>query len=72
VSCWDYARRYAAEKNTSITNPIAGFLSRLTVPHSIDKAPIVNWLSAILTNDITSQDYKRHLEKRINNVISAT
>jgi hypothetical protein len=58
------AKRYAAQNHTTLTELIESFLQRLPAQHSLENAPIVRRLSGSLSQDVTMQDYKDHLESK--------
>ena len=58
------AKRYAAQNDTTLTNLIEAYLRRIPARQSLEKAPIVRRLSGTLPQDVTIQDYKKHLEEK--------
>lgn len=57
-------KRYAAQNNTTLTDLIEAYLRRIPVQQPLDSAPIVRRLTGILSSDVTTQDYKKHLEEK--------
>ena len=57
-------KRYAAENNTTLTNLIEAYLRRIPAQGPLDNAPIVRRLSGMLSQGVTLQDYKNHLEEK--------
>ena len=57
-------KRYAAENNTTLTNLIEAYLRHIPAKGSLDNAPIVRRLSGMLSQGVTIQDYKNHLEEK--------
>jgi hypothetical protein len=55
-------KRYAAENNTTITDLIETYFRRILTQQTLDDAPIVRRLSGILTENVSLQDYREHLE----------
>jgi hypothetical protein len=60
----DNAKRYAAQNNTTLTELIESYLSRIPAQPSLQDAPIVRRLSGILPPNVTVQDYKNHLDEK--------
>jgi len=60
-------KRYAAQNNTTLTDLIEAYLRRIPVQQPLDSAPIVRRLTGILSSDVTTQDYKKHLEEKYGN-----
>jgi Family of unknown function (DUF6364) len=59
------AKRYAREQNTTLTQLISEYL--VQIPASIDElknAPIVKRLSGSLSQDVSIDDYKQHLQEK--------
>jgi hypothetical protein len=57
-------KRYAAENNTTLTDLIEAYLRRIPAQQPLDDAPIVRRLSGVLPEDISVDDYHRHLEDK--------
>jgi hypothetical protein len=57
-------KRYAAQNNTTLTELIESYLSRIPAQHPLENAPIVRRLSGILPANVTIQDYKNHLDEK--------
>jgi len=57
-------KRYAAKNNTTLTDLIEAYLRHIPAQEPFDHAPIVQRLSGILSQDISNQDYKKHLEEK--------
>jgi hypothetical protein len=59
------AKRYAREQNTTLTQLISEYL--VQIPASIEElenAPIVKRLSGSLSQDVSIEDYKQHLQEK--------
>jgi Family of unknown function (DUF6364) len=57
-------KRYAAQNNTTLTDLIEAYLRRIPAMESMDKAPIVRRLSGSLSQEVSLQDYKKHLDDK--------
>jgi len=57
-------KRYAAQNNTTLTNLIEAYLRQIPAQKPLDNAPIVRRLTGTLSQDISVQDYKKHLEEK--------
>jgi len=57
-------KRYAAENNTTLTDLIEAYLRRLPAQGDLSDAPIVRRLSGTLPKELSTQDYRRHLEEK--------
>lgn len=58
-------KRYAAQNHTTLTDLIEAYLRRIPVqPSSLENAPIVQRLSGSLSQDVSPQDYRDHLEEK--------
>jgi hypothetical protein len=58
------ARSYAAQNNTTLSNMIEVYLSHIPTETSLENAPITRRLSGILSQNLSAQDYKKHLEDK--------
>ncbi len=58
------AKRYARQNNTTLTNLIEAYLRRIPVQSTLENAPIVRRLSGTLSQEVSIQDYKEHLEEK--------
>jgi hypothetical protein len=58
------AKRYAAQNNTTLTNLIVAYLQRIPAQGLLENAPIVRWVSGSLSQDVSIQDYKKHLKDK--------
>ncbi|MCC6498798.1 MAG: hypothetical protein IT313_00880 [Anaerolineales bacterium] len=59
------AKRYARNQNTTLTQLISEYLDHIPKPlGALDNAPIVRRLSGTLSQDVSVEDYKRHLRKK--------
>lgn len=59
------AKRYATQHNTTLTQLISAYLDRIpTESELMDSAPNVRQLSGVLSQNITLEDYKKHLEEK--------
>ena len=57
-------KRYAAQNNTTLTNLIKAYLRHIPAQAPLDDAPIVQRLSGMLSQDVSVDDYKKHLEEK--------
>jgi len=57
-------KRYAAKNNTTLTDLIEAYLRRIPTQEPLDHAPIVQRLSGTLSQNVSEQDYKKHLEEK--------
>lgn len=57
----DNFRRYAQEKNTTMTSLVETYLYSIPPQKILADAPIVHRLSGILSPEISVDDYKKHL-----------
>jgi len=57
-------KRYAAENNTTLTDLIEAYLRHIPAREPLDNAPIVQRLSGALSQVVSIQDYKKHLEEK--------
>ena len=57
-------RRYAKEKNTTMTSLVEAFLQNIPPQEMLVDAPIVRRLSGVLSSQISIKDYKEHLDKK--------
>jgi hypothetical protein len=60
----DNIKRYAAQNNTTLTNLIEAYLRRIPVTEPMENAPIVRRLTGTLSQSVSKQDYKKHLEEK--------
>lgn len=60
----DNFRRYAEEKNTTMTSLVEAFLRRLPHQEIPEDAPIVHRLSGTLSQDVSVEDHKKHLAEK--------
>jgi hypothetical protein len=58
------AKRYAKENNTTLTALLEAYLRRVPTWLPLEHAPIVRRLSGILSQNVTVDDYKKHLEEK--------
>lgn len=59
------AKRYASQHNTTLTQLISAYLDRIPVESEpMDSAPIVRQLSGVLSQELTLDDYKKHLDEK--------
>ena len=58
------AKHYAAQNNTTLTNLIEAYLRRIPAQGSLEDAPIVRRLSGTLSQEVSVEDYRRHLEEK--------
>jgi hypothetical protein len=57
-------KRYAAQNNTTLTDLIEAYLRHIPAQEPLDNAPIVRRLSGTLSQVVSVQDYKKHLEEK--------
>jgi hypothetical protein len=57
-------KRYAAQNNTTLTDLIEAYLRRIPPQQPLENAPIVRRLAGVLPQEITPQDYKKHLDEK--------
>ena len=60
----DNFRRYAEEKNTTMTSLVEAYLRRLLHQEIPEDAPIVRRLSGTLSQKISVEDHKNHLSEK--------
>lgn len=60
----EHARRYSREHNTSISQLVTTYLSHLDAPPGREFSPLVQRLRGVLPDDVSIEDYRRHLEKK--------
>jgi hypothetical protein len=59
------AKRYAQAHQTTLTALISAYLQHIPSENEIlSHAPIVRRLTGLLSNDVTVEDYKKHLEEK--------
>ncbi len=58
------AKHFAAENNTTLTNLIETYLRRIPARHPLDNAPIVGRLTGTLSQNVSVEDYKKHLDEK--------
>ena len=58
------ARRYSDRHNTSISQLVTTYLSRLDAPSESTLAPWVRRLRGVLPSDASLGDYRRHIEDK--------
>jgi hypothetical protein len=57
-------KRYAAQNNTTLTDLIEAYLRSIPAQEPLVNAPIVRRLSGSLSQVVSVQDYKKHLEEK--------
>jgi hypothetical protein len=57
-------KRYAAQNNTTLTDLIKAYLRHIPIQPPLENAPIVRRLTGTLSQDISIQDYRKHLEEK--------
>ena len=57
-------KRYAAQNNTTLTALIEAYLRHIPAQEMLSDAPIVRRLSGTLSQDVSLQAYKQHLEDK--------
>lgn len=60
----DNFRRYAKEKNTTMTSLVEAYLRRLPHHEIPADAPIVRRLSGTLSQGVSVEDHKKHLDEK--------
>jgi antitoxin component of RelBE/YafQ-DinJ toxin-antitoxin module len=60
----DNFRRYAEEKNTTMTSLVEAYLRRIPHQELPEDAPIVRRLSGTLSNQVSVEDHKKHLAEK--------
>ncbi len=60
----DDFRRYAEDKNTTMTSLVEAFLRRLPHQKIPEDAPIVRRLSGTLSQGVSVEDHKKHLTEK--------
>jgi hypothetical protein len=61
----DEARQYAADNRTTLTRLVSEYLRRLAARRDqLADAPIVRRLSGLLPEDVSQDDYRKHLEEK--------
>lgn len=58
------AKKYAAQNHTTVTELIEVYFEKLPAQGSLKDAPIVMHLSGLLSQDISIDDYHKHLEEK--------
>lgn len=59
------AKRYARQQNTTLTQLINEYLYHIPTPFdALEEAPIVRRLSGTLSQTVSEEDYKKHLEEK--------
>ena len=59
------AKHYARENHTTLSRLVSEYLRQLTAPNDpLADAPIVRRLSGTLSQDVSVEDYREHLERR--------
>jgi hypothetical protein len=59
------AKPYAQEHNTTLTELISAYLRQIPSEGTgLDNAPIVRWLSGSISQNVTLEDYKKHLDEK--------
>ena len=57
-------KQYAKEKNTTMTALVETYLRRIPPQELLADAPIVRRLSGILSQQVSLEDYKKHLAEK--------
>lgn len=60
----DNFKKYAALNHTTLTDLINTYLKQIPDQKTGDPTKIVNQLSGILSQDVTTDEYKKHLEEK--------
>ena len=59
------AKRYARAHQTTLTELISTYLQHIpSEPDVLERAPVVRRLTGILSPDVSTQDYKKHLDDK--------
>jgi hypothetical protein len=58
------AKQYAAQNHTTLTNLIEAYLQNIPAQGLLAEAPIVRRLTGSLSQDVSIEDYRRHLEEK--------
>jgi hypothetical protein len=59
------AKRYASAHNTTLTALLSAYLESIPAElESLDDAPIVRRLTGSLSQNVSVEDYKKHLEEK--------
>jgi hypothetical protein len=59
------AKRYARDHNTTLTDLISAYLRHIpSEQESLDNAPIVRQLTGFLSDGVSMDDYKKHMEEK--------
>ena len=58
------AKLYAAQNHTTLTNLIEAYLQNIPAQGLLADAPIVRRLSGSLSQNVSLDDYRRHLEEK--------
>ena len=61
------AKRYASENNTTLTDLIGAYLEKLPVKQALENAPLVRNLSGSLSDRVSVDDYRAHLNQKYGN-----
>jgi hypothetical protein len=57
-------KRYAAQNNTTLTDLIQAYLRAIPTREPLENAPIVRRLSGTMSEAVSLQDYKKHVEEK--------
>jgi hypothetical protein len=58
------AKQFAALNHTTLTNLIEAYLQNIPAQGLLEDAPIVQRLSGSLSQDVSIEDYHKHLEEK--------
>ena len=58
------AKQFAKEHGTTLTNLITAYLARVPVQKPFGNAPIVASLAGTLSQDVSRDDYRKHLDEK--------
>jgi hypothetical protein len=58
------AKQYAAQNHTTLTNLIEAYLLNIPAQGLLEDAPIVRRLSGSLSQDVSIEDYHKHLDEK--------
>jgi hypothetical protein len=57
-------KQFAAQNHTTLTELIEAYLLRIPAQHPFENAPILRRLSGSLSLEVTTQNYKKHLDNK--------
>lgn len=63
-SLLENAKRYAEANDTTLTALIEAYLRHIPAQTPLENAPLVQRLSGILSQQVSPEDYRKHLEEK--------